>query len=57
MSDRPSEKPNYQSQNPEEDWRRFENAMQQIVSVPKEEVDKRMAEGKERRNGRKGKAK
>jgi hypothetical protein len=51
----PDETPGYTSADPKADWARFQDAMKTIVSVPKENVENEIDEGK--KNGGKGKAK
>jgi hypothetical protein len=47
----------YVSENPESDFQRFKDTLRRVVSVPKESVDRAMAEEAEQKRQSKEKAK
>jgi len=49
------EPPEYVSENPEDDWQRFQDGLRQIASVPKKTVDQGIAEEKSPTEKRKAK--
>ncbi len=52
-----SPSPSYVSENPENDFQRFKDTLRHVVSVPKEAVDKAIADEASQKKQRKGQVK